>query len=150
MVVMTRDQQVSNRVVTLDEAVSADELASIRNYINRNFAGWTLEDVRRELAARLDHASATYDAILRKLTLLYSKGLLDLDNAPEVHMEGASNLVGRGSASDQGKDARAVPRAGGKEADSGTARPVPGTTRRANSACTWGWARFIPPCGSFR
>lgn len=92
MVVMTRDQQVSNRVVTLDEPLSADELATIRNYINANFAGLTLEEVRRELAARLEQASATYDAILRKLTVLHSKGLLDLENEPEVHMDGASNL----------------------------------------------------------
>lgn len=92
MVVMTRDQQVSNRVVTLEEPVSAQELTSIRDYINRSFAGWTLEDVRRDLAARLEHASAMYDAILGKLTVLYSKGLLDLENEPEVHMEGASNL----------------------------------------------------------
>jgi heat-inducible transcriptional repressor len=94
MVVVTRDHEVHNRVVTLDELVSSDELASIRNYVNRNFAGWTLEDVRRELTARLEQASAAYDAILRKLTLLYSKGLLDMGSAPEVHMEGASNLVG--------------------------------------------------------
>jgi heat-inducible transcriptional repressor len=92
MVVMTRDHQVRNRVVTLDEPVSSDDLDSIRNYINRNFAGWMLEDVRRDLGERLDQASATYDAILRKLTVLYSKGLLDLDAAPEVHMEGAGNL----------------------------------------------------------
>jgi heat-inducible transcriptional repressor len=92
MVVMTRDQQVRNRVVTLDQAFTSDELASIRNYINRNFSGWLLEDVRRELSARLDQAAAAYDDILRKLTLLYSKGLLEVEEGPEVHMEGASNL----------------------------------------------------------
>ena len=92
MLVMTRDHQVRNRVVTLDEPVSSGDLESIRNYINRNFAGWMLEDVRRDLGERLEQASATYDAILRKLTVLYSKGLLDLDAAPEVHMEGAGNL----------------------------------------------------------
>lgn len=94
MVVVTRDQEVRNRMVRLDVAVSAEELANIRNYVNRNFAGWILEDVRRELSSRLEHASATYDAILQKLTVLYSKGLLDVESAPEVHMEGASNLVG--------------------------------------------------------
>jgi heat-inducible transcriptional repressor len=94
MVVVTRDRQVRNRVVGLEEPVSMSELDSIRNYINQNFAGWSLEDVRRELAQRLRHASATYDAILRKLTVLYAKGLLDLPAEPEVHMEGASNLVG--------------------------------------------------------
>lgn len=94
MVVVTRDHQVRNRVITLDQAIPADELVSIRNYINRNFAGWTLEAVRRELSERLEQASAAYDAILTKLTLLYSKGLLDVGPEPEVHMEGASNLVG--------------------------------------------------------
>jgi heat-inducible transcriptional repressor len=94
MVVMTRDRQVRNRVVTLDAALTPYELTGIRNYINRNFSGWTLETVRREIAGRLDHASAAYDEILRKLTELYSKGLLDIGEGPEIHMEGASNLVG--------------------------------------------------------
>lgn len=94
MVVVTRDSEVRNRVIRLDEALSAEELGNIRNYVNRNFAGWALEDVRRELSTRLEHASATYDAILQKLTILYSKGLLDVGDTPEVHMEGASNLVG--------------------------------------------------------
>jgi heat-inducible transcriptional repressor len=94
MVVVTEDRQVRNRVVGLEEPVSTSELESIRNYINQNFSGWQLEDVRSELADRLRHASATYDAILRKLTVLYAKGLLDLRAEPEVHMEGASNLVG--------------------------------------------------------
>ncbi len=94
MVVITRDHEVRNRVVSLDQAISPEELISIRNYINGNFAGWTLENVRRELSERLEHASATYDAILIKLTVLYSKGLLNIGPAPEVHMEGASNLVG--------------------------------------------------------
>ncbi|HLH43257.1 MAG TPA: heat-inducible transcriptional repressor HrcA [Bryobacteraceae bacterium] len=94
MVVVTRDQQVRNRIVTLDEPLNSDELISIRNYINRNFSGKMLEDIRKELAARLDHATAAYDALLKKLTILYSKGLLDLaSQAPEVHMDGASNLI---------------------------------------------------------
>jgi heat-inducible transcriptional repressor len=94
MVVVTRDQQVRNRVVTPDEPLSAEELISIRNYINRNFSGRMLEEIRKELAARLDHAAAAYDVLLKKLTMLYSKGLLDLGpEAPEVHMEGASNLI---------------------------------------------------------
>lgn len=93
MVVMTRDRQVRNRVVTLDEALTSEELGSIRNYINRNFSGWQLERVRRELSERLEHASAAYDTLLQKLTVLFAKGLLDLESPPEVHMEGASYLL---------------------------------------------------------
>lgn len=93
MVVVTRDHQVRNRIVTLDDVVTPEDLQQIRNYINHNFFGWTLEDVRRELAARMEHAAATYDAVLRKMTLLWSKGLLDMGPEPEVRMDGASNLV---------------------------------------------------------
>ena len=93
MVVITRDHQVRNRVVLLDEEITPEDLVSIKNYVNRNFEGWALEEVRRELASRLEHAEATYDAVLQKLTLLYAKGLLDVGQVPEVRMDGASNLV---------------------------------------------------------
>jgi heat-inducible transcriptional repressor len=94
MILATRDHMVRNRVVTLEEPASPDELASIRNYVNRNFAGWQLGAARRELLRRLLEEREMYDAALRKLQTLYRKGLLEGDSSPEVHMEGASNLLG--------------------------------------------------------
>lgn len=94
MVVVTGDRMVHNRVVSLDEPLSPDDLTSIRNYINRNYSGCLLSEVRSQLRSRLEEASAAYDAILRRLQVLYSKGLLDVYADPEIHMEGASNLVG--------------------------------------------------------
>jgi heat-inducible transcriptional repressor len=94
MIVVTRDRMVRNRVVTVDETVSEDELVSIRNYINHNFTGWMLSEIHAELARRLEQQSAAYDAILTRLNELYAKGLLDIEVAPEIHLEGASNLVG--------------------------------------------------------
>ncbi|MGH9609168.1 MAG: heat-inducible transcriptional repressor HrcA [Bryobacteraceae bacterium] len=94
MVVVTRDGLVRNRVVAVDDPISADELASIRNYINYNFSGWALHDIHRELKRRFELESAAYDAILKRVSFLYSKGLLELGLAPEVHVEGAENLIG--------------------------------------------------------
>jgi heat-inducible transcriptional repressor len=94
MIVATRDHMVHNRVVVMEEPVSQSELESIRNYLNGNFSGWLLTEIRRELDARLAQERAAYDAILRKLHLLYENGLLDFGLAPEIHVEGASNLVG--------------------------------------------------------
>ena len=94
MVVVTRDQMVRNRVVSLDEAIPQDELISIRNYVNHNFSGWSLSAIHAELEVRLEQVSAAYDAILKRLTQLYSKGLLDIGLSPEIHLEGTSNLVG--------------------------------------------------------
>ena len=94
MIVVTRDKMVRNRVVILDETVSQNELNSIRNYINHNYSGCGLSEVRVQLKSRLEQASAAYDSILKKLILLYDKGLLDIGFTPEVHMEGVANLLG--------------------------------------------------------
>ncbi len=94
MVVATRDRMVRNKVIEVDDLVSQDELTSIRNYINYNFGGWQLPNIHRELKRRLDLESAAYDAILKRLSFLYGKGLLDLGLMPEIHFEGAGNLIG--------------------------------------------------------
>ena len=94
IILVTRDHVVRNRVVALDQAVSPEELVSSRNYINHNFSGWQLGEVRRELLRRLAEECALYDQVMCNLQHLYRKGLLDVDTSPEVHMEGASNLLG--------------------------------------------------------
>lgn len=94
MVVVTRDRIVSDKVVRVDYDFTQDELVSIRNYINSNFAGWTFSAIQRELRTRLEEERALYDQVLQKLTVLVRKGLLDIGLAPTLHTEGASNLVG--------------------------------------------------------
>ncbi len=94
MVLVTRDQMVRNRVLQLDEPASPEELASICNYVNRNFRGWQLGRARRALLHRLAEERELYYAAQRKLEMLYQKGLLAVDMSPELHMEGASNLLG--------------------------------------------------------
>src|SRR5205085_9357591 len=94
MVLVTRDRMVRNRVVTLDEPASPDELNSICNYVNQNFRGWQLGQARRELLRRLAEERELYNNVQRKLEVLYQKGLLAVDVSPEIHMEGASNLLG--------------------------------------------------------
>jgi len=93
MMVVTRDKMVREQVVTLDESVSQEELDSIRNYMNLHFGGWVIHQVQQELRRRLEQASAAYDLVLKKLILLYEKGLLQVTLTPEVHLEGAANLV---------------------------------------------------------
>lgn len=93
-ILVTRDRMVRNRVVTLEESAAPEELISIRNYINRNFSGWQLGEARRELVRRMLQDRELFHAAMRKIQVLYQKGLLDTDFGPEVHMEGASNLLG--------------------------------------------------------
>lgn len=94
MVVITQDKIVRNRVVQLDSIIAHEDLVSIRNYINYNFSGWSIVSIHRELKRRFELASAAFDAILKRVGVLYSVGLLDVSLAPEVYFEGAGNLIG--------------------------------------------------------
>ena len=93
IILVTGDRMVRNRVVALEQPASPDELMSIRNYVNRNFSGWQLGAARRELLRRILEERALYDAAQSQIQALCRKGLLDVDTSPEVHMEGASNLL---------------------------------------------------------
>jgi heat-inducible transcriptional repressor len=93
VIVVTGDHIVRNRVVTLDQDSSADELQSICNYLNQNFSGWVIAEIRNELERRLRLQGAYYDSLLKRLSALFARGLLDVDLGPAVHMEGASYLI---------------------------------------------------------
>lgn len=95
MVLVTQDEEklVRDQVVTLEEPVTQVELEAIRNYLNANFRGWMLSEMQAELRRRLDQASDAYGQMLRKLILLYEKGLLEAGLQPEVHLEGVFYLM---------------------------------------------------------
>lgn len=94
MVVIMRDRMVRNKVIEIDDTLSQDELHSIRNYVNYNFAGWALPHIQRELKRRMEQESAAYDAVLKQVGFFHANGLLDLGLMPEIHFDGAENLIG--------------------------------------------------------
>ncbi len=94
MVVITSDRSVRNQVVSIDQDLHAEDLAEIRNYINCEFSGWTLNDARRALAERLKDERSQYHALLRRVELFYTRGLFQGSEGPRVFMDGAAYLLG--------------------------------------------------------
>ena len=54
---------------TLEQA----DLELAARYINDNFRGWMMEDVRRELARRIQQERSEYDRLMRSVEQLYSR-----------------------------------------------------------------------------
>lgn len=91
-VVVSRSGVVRDRVLRLDLPQADLDLAA--RYINDNFRGWTMDDMRAELARRLEHERSEYDRLMTSIEQLYQKGALTTSDAPEaVFVEGAANLV---------------------------------------------------------
>ncbi len=91
-VVVTRSGVVRDRVLRLDIQQSDLDLAA--HYINDNFRGWTMGDMRAELARRLEQERSEYDRLMKSIEQLYQQGALaSTDDTQAVFVEGAANLV---------------------------------------------------------
>src|SRR6202161_1087401 len=92
-VVVARSGVVRDRVLRLDIPQSDLDLAA--RYINENFRGWTMADMRAELARRLEQERSEYDRLMKSIGQLYQQGALaSSDDTQAVFVEGAANLVG--------------------------------------------------------
>ena len=91
-VVVTRSGVVRDRVLRLDIPQADLDLAA--HYINENFRGWTMGDMRAELARRLEQERSEYDRLMKSIEQLYQQGALaSADDTQAVFVEGAANLV---------------------------------------------------------
>ena len=91
-VVVTRSGVVRDRVLRLDIPQADLDLAA--RYINENFRGWTMNDMRAELARRIEQERSEYDRLMKSIEQLYKQGALAASEGTEaVFVEGAANLV---------------------------------------------------------
>jgi heat-inducible transcriptional repressor len=91
-VVVARSGVVRDRVLRLD--ISQSDLDLAARYINENFRGWTMEDMRAELGRRLERERSEYNRMMNSLEQLYQQGALASSQGTQaVFVEGAANLV---------------------------------------------------------
>ena len=91
-VVVTKSGVVRDRVLRLD--LPQVDLDTAARFINENFRGWTLKDVRAEIARRIERERSEYDRLMQSLEQLYKQGVLSGDESAQViFVEGTANLV---------------------------------------------------------
>ncbi len=87
---------VHDKVITLDEEFSQEELNRAARFLNTEFAGKSLLTIRLEIVARMKQERALYDSVVRHAILLCERSLQDEDSAvAEVFLDGASNIFGK-------------------------------------------------------
>ena len=93
VVMVASGNQISQKTVDIGEAVSASELVQAANYLNVEFAGRTLEDVRGGVTQRLQEERSLYDQLLGFALRLASTTLAHLDQTTSVYIDGTSTLL---------------------------------------------------------
>src|SRR5258708_591161 len=92
-VVVARSGVVRDRVLRLDIPQSDLDLAA--RYINENFRGWTMDDLRAEIARRLEKERSAYHPLIKAIQHPFTTAAApSSDDTQAGFGEGAANLVG--------------------------------------------------------
>lgn len=92
VVVVSRGNQVTQKVIETGEDVRSDELVQAANYLNTEFAGLPLLEVRTAVLTRLRQERTLYDELLTRALRLAQSTLADLPPRA-FHVEGAASLL---------------------------------------------------------
>ncbi len=94
VVLVSTSNIVHDKVITLDEDFTQDELDRTASYLNVEFGGKSLLTIRDEIMALLLEEKALYDKLLCNAMLLCERSLQGEDEATaEVYLDGASNIL---------------------------------------------------------
>jgi heat-inducible transcriptional repressor len=93
VVVVSQGNQVTQKVVDAGEVVQPEELVQAANYLNTEFAGLPLFDVREAVVARLGQERTLYDQLLARALRLASSMLEGLPRHHTFYVEGVSSLL---------------------------------------------------------
>jgi len=100
-ILVTNEKEVQNRVIHLDKEYSAEQLQSAANFLNQNFSGKDIYEIRQDLLSELGNARQNMDDIMRTAIDVAGKALSDekSENQPYL-VQGESNLVRYGDGKD--------------------------------------------------
>src|SRR6188508_2186168 len=89
VVVVSRGGQVTQKVVDAGEEVRPVDLVQAANYLNTEFAGLPLLEVRSAVLERLDQERTLYDELLARALRLARSTLEEMPTNHAFHVEGA-------------------------------------------------------------
>lgn len=93
VVVVARGNQVTQKVVDAGEPVRSEDLAGAARYLNTEFGGLPLLDVREAVLARLRQERTLYDQLRARALRLAHSTLEELPTTQSFYVEGMASLL---------------------------------------------------------
>jgi heat-inducible transcriptional repressor len=97
VVVVSRGNQVNQKVIDVDAPLPSDDLVQAANYLNTEFSGLPLSQVREAVLERLAQERTLYDALLGRALRLAQQTLETLPAHQVLFLEGAASLLDGGA-----------------------------------------------------
>jgi heat-inducible transcriptional repressor len=82
-----------DKVLRPEHEFTQSDLDRTADYLNRHYAGWTLEAIRADLLSKLNFEKERYGKLLPVALELCDPAVLDSDRTREVYVEGAAQFA---------------------------------------------------------
>src|SRR5687768_5354977 len=96
VVLVSAPNIVHNRIIRLNVTLKREELEQAANYLNGQFAGKSLSEIRTEILKLMHEEKALFDKLLQNAVILCSQSIED-DGNPlgEVFIDGTTNILSK-------------------------------------------------------
>ena len=93
-IMVTNEKDVQNKVIHLDKEYNADELQRAANFLNQQFTGRDVDEIRTSLLKDLDRTRQDVDNVMKTAVEMAGRALsTDNTDKPEFIVQGEKNLV---------------------------------------------------------
>ncbi len=94
VVLVSAPNIVHNKIIRLNVTFAKDELERTANYLNKEFAGKSLSEIRAEIMVLMHEEKTLFDKLLQTAVILCSQSIEDEgDRQGEVFVDGTSNIL---------------------------------------------------------
>ena len=94
IVLVSAPNIVHNRIIRLKVTFTKEELDRAGNYLNTEFSGKSLAEIRTEILRLMHEEKSMFDRLLETAVILCSQSIEDEDDQlGEVYVDGASNIL---------------------------------------------------------
>jgi heat-inducible transcriptional repressor len=93
VVLVSAPNIVHNKIIRTEIAFQRDELERTANYLNAEFAGRSLSEIRADIMSLMHEEKALFDKLLQTAVILCSQSIEGEDVAGEVFVDGTSNIL---------------------------------------------------------
>ncbi len=101
VVLVSAPNIVHNKIIRLNVSFAKEELDRTANYLNAEFGGKSLAEIRAEILDLMHEEKALFDSLLQTAVILCSQSIEDEeDNLGEVVVDGTSTILSKGDFAD--------------------------------------------------
>jgi heat-inducible transcriptional repressor len=84
---------VTHKVIEVEERLAPADLSACVNYLNAEFAGMTLDEIRTRLLELMTEEKALYDSLLQRVVALGERAFAVPEGEASVYLDGTANIL---------------------------------------------------------